>query len=118
MAEFDSNKPIQLNGIVTKVEWTNPHVWIYLNVKNDETGETVNWVLNWVHLLVCSAVAGDVTPFLSVRLSTLMASWPGMERHVLMHAALHCKLLVLHQAKHWMQIPVLAVVSSKLRIFR
>jgi hypothetical protein len=43
VAEFDSNKPIQLNGIVTKVEWTNPHVWIYLNVKNDETGETVNW---------------------------------------------------------------------------
>jgi len=43
VAEFDSNKPIQLQGIVTKVEWTNPHVWIYLNVKNEETGEVVNW---------------------------------------------------------------------------
>jgi hypothetical protein len=43
VAEFDANKPINLQGIVTKVEWTNPHVWIYLNVKNEETGEVVNW---------------------------------------------------------------------------
>jgi len=43
VAEFDSNKPIQLQGIVTKVEWTNPHVWIYVNVKDEETGEVTNW---------------------------------------------------------------------------
>ena len=42
-AEFDSEKPIALTGIVTKVEWTNPHVWIYFNVKDPETGEVVNW---------------------------------------------------------------------------
>jgi hypothetical protein len=42
-AEFDANKPITLTGIVTKVEWTNPHVWFYINVKDDETGEVVNW---------------------------------------------------------------------------
>jgi len=41
-AEFDSKKPIQLKGVVTKVEWTNPHVWIYLNVK-DENGKVTNW---------------------------------------------------------------------------
>jgi hypothetical protein len=41
-AEFDSKKPIVLNGTVTKVEWTNPHVWIYLNVK-DENGKVTNW---------------------------------------------------------------------------
>ena len=41
-AEFDSNKPITLKGIVTKVEWTNPHVWFYINVK-DETGAVANW---------------------------------------------------------------------------
>lgn len=41
-AEFDSNKPIKLEGVVTKVEWTNPHVWIYLNVK-DEGGKVTNW---------------------------------------------------------------------------
>ncbi len=41
-AEFDSNKPITLKGIVTKVEWTNPHAWIYINVK-DEAGKVTNW---------------------------------------------------------------------------
>jgi hypothetical protein len=41
-AEFDSKKPIKLEGIVTKVDWTNPHVWIYFNVK-DEAGKTTNW---------------------------------------------------------------------------
>ncbi|HWK54702.1 MAG TPA: DUF6152 family protein [Hyphomicrobiales bacterium] len=42
-AEFDGDKPKSLTGIVTKVEWTNPHVWIYLNVKDDSTGEVTNW---------------------------------------------------------------------------
>ncbi|MEY4641442.1 MAG: hypothetical protein RLZZ227_1436 [Pseudomonadota bacterium] len=42
-AEFDGDKPKSLTGIVTKVEWTNPHVWIYLNVKDAETGKVVNW---------------------------------------------------------------------------
>ena len=41
-AEFDRNKKVSLKGIVTKVEWTNPHVWIYLNVK-DENGNVTNW---------------------------------------------------------------------------
>jgi hypothetical protein len=42
-AEFDAEKPKTLEGIVTKVEWTNPHVWIYLNVKDPATGKTSNW---------------------------------------------------------------------------
>lgn len=42
-AEFDGDKPKSLTGIVTKVEWTNPHVWIYMNVKDPETGKVVNW---------------------------------------------------------------------------
>jgi hypothetical protein len=42
-AEFDADKPITLTGIVTKVEWTNPHVWVYLNVKDKTTGEVANW---------------------------------------------------------------------------
>jgi len=41
-AEFDSTKPKQLKGWVTKIDWTNPHVWIYLNVK-DEKGLMANW---------------------------------------------------------------------------
>jgi len=42
-AEFDSAKPVEKRGYVTKVEWTNPHVWFYINVKDEETGKIVNW---------------------------------------------------------------------------
>lgn len=42
-AEFDANQPIELTGIVTKVEWTNPHVWFYINVRDPETGDVTNW---------------------------------------------------------------------------
>jgi hypothetical protein len=41
-AEFDANKPLKLTGTVTKLEWTNPHAWFYLDVK-DETGKVTNW---------------------------------------------------------------------------
>jgi len=41
-AEFDGDKPVQVTGTVTKVEWTNPHVRFYIDVKNDQ-GEVVNW---------------------------------------------------------------------------
>ena len=35
-AEFDANKPVTLNGSVTKLEWMNPHIWVYLDVKDDQ----------------------------------------------------------------------------------
>ena len=41
-AEFDASKQVTLKGFVTKIEWTNPHVWFYLNVK-DEVGKVTNW---------------------------------------------------------------------------
>ena len=41
-AEFDDKKPVSLKGSVTKVEWLNPHVWLYLDVK-DETGAVTHW---------------------------------------------------------------------------
>jgi hypothetical protein len=41
-AEFDANKPVKLTGTVTKVEWLNPHVWFYIDVKN-ENGTVTNW---------------------------------------------------------------------------
>jgi hypothetical protein len=41
-AEFDANKPVTIRGNVTRIAWTNPHVWIYLNVK-DEQDKLVNW---------------------------------------------------------------------------
>jgi hypothetical protein len=41
-AEYDSNKPLNLKGAVTKIEWENPHVYFYIDVK-DDTGKVVNW---------------------------------------------------------------------------
>ncbi len=41
-AEFDVNQPVKVNGTVTKVEFTNPHAWIYVDVK-DSDGKAVNW---------------------------------------------------------------------------
>jgi len=41
-AEFDATKPVTLTGTVTKVDWTNPHVWFFINVK-DESGKITNW---------------------------------------------------------------------------
>src|SRR3954469_8213603 len=41
-AEFDAEKPVKLTGAVTKIEWQNPHVWFYIDVK-DSTGKIVNW---------------------------------------------------------------------------
>jgi hypothetical protein len=42
-AEFDATKKVTLTGRVTKLEWTNPHVWFYINVKDKDTGEVTNW---------------------------------------------------------------------------
>jgi hypothetical protein len=41
-AEFDSNKPVNMHGTVTKVEFVNPHSWIYIDVKGED-GKVVSW---------------------------------------------------------------------------
>jgi hypothetical protein len=41
-AEFDGNKPMRIEGTLTKIEWTNPHSYFYLEVK-DEKGNVVTW---------------------------------------------------------------------------
>jgi hypothetical protein len=44
LAEFDPSKPITLTGPVTKIEWTNPHIFLHLDVK-DESGNVTNWAI-------------------------------------------------------------------------
>ena len=44
-AEFDDQKPLKLTGTLTKVEWTNPHIWYYLDVKNPD-GTVTKWALS------------------------------------------------------------------------
>ena len=41
-AEYDANKPVTLTGVITKIEWTNPHSHFYLDVTDDK-GTVVNW---------------------------------------------------------------------------
>jgi len=43
-AEFDAKKAVKLQGTVTKMEWINPHAWIYLDVKNTD-GSVTNWMV-------------------------------------------------------------------------
>jgi hypothetical protein len=43
-AEFDAKKPVKLSGTVTKMEWINPHAWIYIDVKNTD-GTVTNWMV-------------------------------------------------------------------------
>ena len=44
-AEYDANKPIKLIGTVTKIDWTNPHCYFYIDVKDEASGKTENWAL-------------------------------------------------------------------------
>lgn len=41
-AEYDETKPVLVTGTVTKVEWSNPHIWFYVDAK-DDSGNIVNW---------------------------------------------------------------------------
>ena len=41
---FDANKPVTLTGVVTKIDWRNPHTHLYIDVKDDK-GKVVNWTL-------------------------------------------------------------------------
>ena len=43
-AEFDQNKPVKFTGKVTEMKWSNPHGWIYVDVKMPD-GKVVNWAL-------------------------------------------------------------------------
>lgn len=41
-AEYDSTKPVKVTGTISKVEWTNPHIWFYVDVK-DDSGKVTTW---------------------------------------------------------------------------
>lgn len=43
-AEFDASKPVKLHGVVTKMDWINPHSWIHMDVTGDD-GKVVNWMI-------------------------------------------------------------------------
>jgi len=43
-AEFDASRPVKLTGTVTKIEWTNPHAYFFIDVR-DESGKVTSWAL-------------------------------------------------------------------------
>ena len=44
-AEFDSEKPFKMTGVVTKVEWQNPHTFFYIDVTDPATSKVTNWAM-------------------------------------------------------------------------
>jgi hypothetical protein len=42
-AEFDATKPVKVSGVVKKVEWTNPHIWFYVEGKDEVSGQAAVW---------------------------------------------------------------------------
>lgn len=42
-SQYDAEQPLTLNGVVTKIEWMNPHVYFYIDVVDEETGTVDNW---------------------------------------------------------------------------
>ena len=46
-AEFDINRPVKLSGAITRIEWTNPHAWLFVDAK-DADGATQNWAIELV----------------------------------------------------------------------
>ena len=44
-AEYDDSKPVKVTGVVTRVEWQNPHIWFYVDSK-DETGKVTHWAFS------------------------------------------------------------------------
>ena len=44
-AEYDENKPVKVTGVVTKVEWQNPHIWFYVDSKDAE-GNVTHWAFS------------------------------------------------------------------------
>jgi Family of unknown function (DUF6152) len=44
-AEYDDTKPVKFSGVVTKVEWMNPHIWFYVDEKKDD-GTVTHWAIS------------------------------------------------------------------------
>jgi hypothetical protein len=78
-AEFDQSKPIKLSGEITKLEWTNPHAWLFIDVKGPD-GKVVNWRLEMGApnaLLRAGWSKSDIKPGTAVTVSGFLARAGG-----------------------------------------
>ena len=76
-SEFDSTKAMPISGIITRVEWTNPHAWIYMDVK-DAAGQTVAWR---VELAAPGALtrAGFDKSLIALKSPITIEVWPAIQ---------------------------------------
>jgi hypothetical protein len=74
-ADFDANKPVTLDGTITRVEWTNPHAYVYVDVK-DSSGATANWK---VELGSQDELAGWTTPPLQAGQKISIRGWQAKD---------------------------------------
>jgi hypothetical protein len=84
-AEYDANKPVTLTGVVTKIEWTNPHSHFYIDVK-DAKGRLTNWKFEGytVNALYRTGWKKDVT--MRVGDTVTVAGWRARDGSSLAHA--------------------------------
>ena len=73
-AEFDDKKPITLRGTLTKVELTNPHGWLYLNVK-DPSGKVESWAIETGSPLTLLRQKSDIKQLLVVGSELVVDGW-------------------------------------------
>jgi len=73
-AEFDDKKPITIKGTLTKIELTNPHGWLYLNVK-DKDGTVENWAVETGAPLALLKQGGDVKKLLATGTEIIVDGW-------------------------------------------
>jgi hypothetical protein len=64
-AQYDSNKPVSMTGMVTKVEWQNPHVYLYIDVE-DDNGNYEKWALEMGAPAVLTRIQGWSRSTLSI----------------------------------------------------
>jgi len=78
-AEFDQSKPIKMSGQITKLEWTNPHAWLHIDVKEPD-GKVVSWRFEMGApnaLLRAGWSREDITPGTAVTVSGFLARSGG-----------------------------------------
>ena len=73
-AEFDEKKSITLKGTLTKIELTNPHGWLFLNVK-DKDDKVENWAVETGAPLALLRQGGDVKKLLAVGTEIIIDGW-------------------------------------------
>jgi hypothetical protein len=82
-ADFDANKPIMLDGTVTKVELTNPHAYLYLDVK-DQGGTTASWKVELASRVELANRWSETT--LAIGQHVIMRGWQAKNGSLLANA--------------------------------